>query len=49
MFAATAGVMTSVALSLFTEGLGLTHHRSMGIGFAVAGMGLMGVSFALTA
>ncbi|KAJ5387172.1 hypothetical protein N7509_009713 [Penicillium cosmopolitanum] len=49
MFAATAGVMTSVALSLFSEGLGLTHHRSMAIGFAVAGMGLMGVSFALTA
>lgn len=49
MFAATAGVMTSVALQLFSEGLGLTHHRGMGIGFAVAGMGLMGVSFALTA
>ncbi|KAJ5921125.1 hypothetical protein N7466_009451 [Penicillium verhagenii] len=49
MFAATAGVMTSVALSLFSEGLALTHHRSMGIGFAVAGMGMMGVSFALTA
>ncbi|KAJ5896856.1 uncharacterized protein N7473_006255 [Penicillium subrubescens] len=49
MFAMTAGVMTSVALQLFSEGLGLTHHRSMGIGFAVAGMGLMGFSFALTA
>jgi len=49
MFAATAGVMTSVALSLFSEGLGLTHRRNMGIGFAVLGMGLMGVSFALTA
>ncbi|KAJ5990663.1 hypothetical protein N7522_010870 [Penicillium canescens] len=49
MFAATAGVMTSVALQLFSEGLGLTHRRSMGIGFAVAGMGLMGLSFALTA
>lgn len=49
MFAATAGVMTSVALQLFSEGLGLTHHRRMGIGFAVAGMGLMGLSFALTA
>lgn len=49
MFAVTAGVMTSVALQLFSEGLGLTHHRGMGIGFAVAGMGLMGLSFALTA
>jgi ZIP family zinc transporter len=49
MFAVTAGVMTSVALQLFSEGLGLTHQRGMGIGFAVAGMGLMGLSFALTA
>ncbi|KAJ5669017.1 hypothetical protein N7462_010087 [Penicillium macrosclerotiorum] len=49
MFAATSGVMTSVALQLFSEGLGLTHHRGMGIGFAIAGMGLMGLSFALTA
>lgn len=49
MFAVTAGVMTSVALQLFSEGLGLTHHRGMGIGFAIAGMGLMGLSFALTA
>ncbi|KAJ5084136.1 hypothetical protein NUU61_008715 [Penicillium alfredii] len=49
MFAVTAGVMTSVSLQLFSEGLGLTHHRGMGIGFAVAGMGLMGLSFALTA
>ncbi|KAJ5523417.1 hypothetical protein N7513_012961 [Penicillium frequentans] len=49
MFAATAGVMTSVALSLFSEGLGLTHRRNLGIGFAVLGMGMMGVSFALTA
>jgi ZIP family zinc transporter len=49
MFAVTAGVMTSVALQLFSEGLGLTHQRGVGIGFAVAGMGLMGLSFALTA
>ncbi|KAJ5542217.1 hypothetical protein N7535_004639 [Penicillium sp. DV-2018c] len=49
MFAVTAGVMTSVALQLFGEGLGLTHHRRIGIGFAVGGMGLMGLSFALTA
>ncbi|EAW06375.1 Zn(2+) transporter ZRT3 [Aspergillus clavatus NRRL 1] len=49
MFAATAGVMTSVGLQLFSEGLGLTHHRGLGIWFAIAGMGLMGLSFALTA
>jgi hypothetical protein len=29
MFAATAGVMTSVALQLFSEGLALTHYRGM--------------------
>ncbi|PLB38132.1 Zn(2+) transporter ZRT3 [Aspergillus candidus] len=49
MFAATAGVMTSVGLQLFSEGLGLTHHGGMCIGFAIGGMGLMGLSFALTA
>jgi len=49
MFAATAGVMTSVALQLFSEGLSISHRRGMGIGFAVAGMGIMGLSFALTA
>lgn len=49
LFAATAGIMTSVALQLFSEGLSLTHNRNLGIGFAIAGMGLMGLSFALTA
>lgn len=49
MFAATAGVMSAVALQLFSEGLTLTHSRGLGISFAVAGMGLMGLSFALTA
>lgn len=49
LFAATAGIMTSVALQLFSEGLSLTHNRGLGIGFAIAGMGLMGLSFALTA
>ncbi|KAL4925036.1 Zn(2+) transporter ZRT3 [Aspergillus undulatus] len=49
MFAVTAGVMTSVGLQLFTEGLSLTHQRNMAIGFAIGGMGIMGMSFALTA
>ncbi|KAL2814032.1 Zinc/iron permease [Aspergillus granulosus] len=49
MFAVTAGVMTSVGLQLLTEGLVLTHQRNMAIGFAIGGMGLMGLSFALTA
>ncbi|KAL4785507.1 Zinc/iron permease [Aspergillus varians] len=48
MFAVTAGVMTSVGLQLFSEGLGLTHHRNIAVGFAIGGMGLMGFSFALT-
>lgn len=49
MFAATSGIMTSVALQLFSEGLGLTHRRGLGIAFAIGGMGLLGLSFALTA
>lgn len=49
MFAATAGIMSAVALQLFSEGLALTHRRGLGISFAVGGMGLMGLSFALTA
>ncbi|OOF92429.1 hypothetical protein ASPCADRAFT_210289 [Aspergillus carbonarius ITEM 5010] len=49
MFAATAGVMVSVALQLFSEGLTLTHHQGMCTGFAIGGMVLMGLSFALTA
>lgn len=49
MFAITAGVMASVALSLFTEGVGLTHNRSLCIAFAFIGMGIMGISSALTA
>jgi ZIP family zinc transporter len=49
MFAVTAGVMTSVALQLFSEGLELTHNRTLCIGFAVTGMGILGLSYALTA
>lgn len=49
MFAVTAGIMTSVALQLFSESLGLTHNRNMCIVFAFAGMAILGISFALTA
>lgn len=49
MFAVTAGVMTSVALQLFSESLGLTHNRNMCIVFAFLGMAILGISFALTA
>jgi zinc transporter, ZIP family len=49
MFAITAGVMASVALQLFSESLGLTHNKAICIGFAFLGMGILGVSSALTA
>ena len=49
MFAVTSGVMTSVALSLFSESLGLSHNKTTCIIFAFLGMGILGVSFALTA
>ncbi|KAF3480428.1 zinc transporter zupT [Arthroderma uncinatum] len=49
MFAVTAGVMTNVGLQLFAESLMLSHRRGLCIAFAFAGMGIIGVSFALTA
>ena len=49
MFAITAGVMTSVALSLFSESLGLSHRKGLCIAFAFIGMGVLGISSALTA
>ena len=49
MFAVTAGIMTSVALQLFSESLGLTHNRNLCITFAFVGMAILGISFALTA
>jgi ZIP family zinc transporter len=41
--------MTSVALQLFSEGLEMNHNRSICIIFAFLGMGILGISFALTA
>ena len=49
MFAITAGIMASVALQLFSESLGLTHNRNICITFAFIGMGVLSLSFALTA
>ncbi|KAF2150663.1 Zinc/iron permease [Myriangium duriaei CBS 260.36] len=49
MFAVTSGIMTSVALSLFGESLDLTHNRNLCMMFAFIGMGIMGISSALTA
>ncbi|KIW93446.1 uncharacterized protein Z519_06051 [Cladophialophora bantiana CBS 173.52] len=49
MFAVTSGVMTSVALSLFSESLSLSHNKGTCISFAFLGMGILGFTFALTA
>ncbi|KAI4190070.1 MAG: hypothetical protein L6R41_001036 [Letrouitia leprolyta] len=49
MFAITAGIMASVALQLFAESLTLNHNRNVCLTFAFIGMGILGVSFALTA
>ena len=49
MFAITSGVMASVALSLFSESLTLSHNKNVCIAFAFLGMGILGLSHALTA
>lgn len=49
MFSITAGIMASVALQLFSESLSLTHNRNLCTAFAFLGMGVLGVSYALTA
>lgn len=47
LFAATAGIMASVALQLFVEGLSLNHNRNLSIAFAFLGMVLLGISNAI--
>jgi ZIP family zinc transporter len=47
LFAATAGIMVSVALQLFVESLSLDHNRNLCIFFAFLGMALLGFSSAL--
>ncbi|KAF2742859.1 Zinc/iron permease [Sporormia fimetaria CBS 119925] len=49
MFAATAGVMTCVALQLWSQGLGVKGMRGACFVGAFVGMGVLGVSSALTA
>ena len=49
MFAVTSGIMASVALQLFSESLSLAHNRNICFAFAFIGMGILGISFALTA
>jgi len=49
MFAITSGIMTSVALQLFSESVGMTHNKTLCIAWAFIGMGILGLSSALTA
>lgn len=49
MFAATAGIMTMVSLQLLGESLDLTKSRRLCFISAFAGMGILGLSSALTA
>lgn len=44
-----AGIMASVALTLFSESLGMTHNKDLCMAFAFVGMAILGVSSALTA
>ncbi|KAH9866653.1 hypothetical protein J1614_008346 [Plenodomus biglobosus] len=49
MFAGTAGIMAMVSLQLLGESLDLTHSRRLCFISAFAGMGILGLSSALTA
>lgn len=49
MFAVTAGIMAMVSLQLLGESLDLTHSRRLCFVSAFVGMGILGVSSALTA
>ncbi|KAF2448149.1 glycosyltransferase family 69 protein [Karstenula rhodostoma CBS 690.94] len=49
MFALTSGIMAMVSLQLLGESLELTHSRKLCFASAFAGMGILGLSSALTA
>ncbi|KAF2400837.1 hypothetical protein EJ06DRAFT_529933, partial [Trichodelitschia bisporula] len=49
LFAVVAGIMASVALQLFSESLERTHNRNLCMTFAFVGMGILGMSSAMTA
>lgn len=49
MFAVTAGIMASVALSLMQESVGLAHNKGLCLVWTFVGMGILGMSSALTA
>ena len=49
MFALVAGIMANVGLQLMGEAWALGHNRGLCIVFAFLGMGILGLSSALTA
>ncbi|KZZ95890.1 vacuolar Zn-iron permease [Moelleriella libera RCEF 2490] len=49
LFAVTSGIMVSVGLQLFVEGLSLNHDRNLCIFFGFIGMAMLGLSNALFA
>lgn len=49
MFAVTAGIMASVAISLIQESFELSHNRNLCLACIFIGMGILGMSSALTA
>ncbi|KAG5979718.1 hypothetical protein E4U55_004841 [Claviceps digitariae] len=49
LFAVTSGIMVSVGLQLFVEGLSLNHNRNVCIFFGFLGMAVLGLSNALFA
>ncbi|KAG6004453.1 hypothetical protein E4U21_001075 [Claviceps maximensis] len=49
LFAVTSGIMVSVGLQLFVEGLSLNHNRNLCIFFGFLGMAILGLSNALFA
>jgi ZIP family zinc transporter len=48
LFGVTSGIMTSVALHLFSEGLSLNHSKNLCIGFGFLGIVIIGIGNALT-
>ena len=48
LFGVTSGIMTSVALHLFAEGLSLNHSKNMCVAFGFVGIVIMGIGNALT-
>lgn len=49
LFAVTSGIMVSVALQLFVEGLSMNHDRNLCMFFGFIGMAVLGLSNALVA